>query len=68
MARRRLGTTIVLGLAALVLTAPTRAADALKIGLVLPMTGPFASYGKQIAWPPTSPRERCLEARYATWE
>ncbi len=48
MPRRRLGTTIVLALAALVLTVPTRAADALKIGLVLPMTGPFASYGKQI--------------------
>src|SRR5450432_4181904 len=33
---------------ALGLAAPAFAADPLKIGLVLPMTGPFAGYGKQI--------------------
>src|SRR5487761_2322185 len=35
----------VLGLAG---TGAARAAEPLKIGLVLPMTGPFADYGKQI--------------------
>ena len=33
---------------ALGLAAPAFAAEPLKIGLVLPMTGPFADYGKQI--------------------
>jgi branched-chain amino acid transport system substrate-binding protein len=33
---------------ALGLAAPAFAADPLKIGLVLPMSGPFADYGKQI--------------------
>ncbi len=36
---------LILGLA---VSATAWAADALKIGLVLPMSGPFASYGKQI--------------------
>lgn len=36
----------VLGACALALTA--RAAEPLKVGLVLPMSGPFAAYGKQI--------------------
>src|SRR3954467_9400425 len=35
-------------LAALSSAAPSFAADPLKIGLVLPMSGPFAAYGKQI--------------------
>ena len=33
---------------ALVASAPSLAAEPLKIGLVLPMSGPFADYGKQI--------------------
>ena len=33
---------------ALVTTFPAVAADPVKIGLVLPMSGPFAAYGKQI--------------------
>lgn len=33
---------------AAVVSFPARAADTLKIGLILPMTGPFAAYGKQI--------------------
>ena len=33
---------------ALVTSLPAQAADPVKIGLVLPMTGPFAAYGKQI--------------------
>ena len=33
---------------ALGLAMPAFAADPLKIGLVLPMSGPFADYGKQI--------------------
>ena len=39
-----------LAIAALVLgaTSPSFAADPVKIGLVLPMSGPFAAYGKQI--------------------
>src|SRR5690348_14772404 len=47
MKRRTLLTTIVAALA--VTSAITAsAADPLKIGLVLPMSGPFAAYGKQI--------------------
>lgn len=38
--------TAALGASALALTAS--AAEPLKVGLVLPMSGPFASYGKQI--------------------
>src|SRR5664279_6513376 len=40
----------VLAVAALALAAafPVLAADPVKIGLVLPMSGPFAAYGKQI--------------------
>jgi branched-chain amino acid transport system substrate-binding protein len=40
----------ILALAALALGAafPALAADPVKIGLVLPMSGPFAAYGKQI--------------------
>lgn len=41
-----LGTLTTLG--TLGLSAPAFAADPLKIGLVLPMTGPFADYGKEI--------------------
>jgi len=47
MANRRL----VAALGALLLTAPAlvlAAAEPVKIGLVLPMSGPFAGYGKQI--------------------
>lgn len=40
-------TALALGIAAFAITA-AQAADPLKIGLVLPMTGPFAAYGKQI--------------------
>ena len=35
-------------LAAVAIATPALAADPLKIGLVLPMSGPFADYGKQI--------------------
>jgi branched-chain amino acid transport system substrate-binding protein len=35
-------------LASLFLAGTATAADALKIGLILPMSGPFAAYGKQI--------------------
>jgi branched-chain amino acid transport system substrate-binding protein len=38
---------LALGFAAFAML-PARAAEPLKIGLVLPMTGPFAAYGKQI--------------------
>ena len=44
---RRTTLIATLGLA-LAATAPAFAADPLKIGLVLPMSGPFADYGKQI--------------------
>ena len=47
MQRRLLLTALALGLAAL-MASPARAAEPLKIGLVLPMSGPFADYGKQI--------------------
>ncbi len=40
-----LGATAV---AALLLTPPVHAQDTVKVGLVLPMTGPFASTGRQI--------------------
>ncbi len=41
--------TVLLGLvAAIGLTTAALAADPVKIGLVLPLTGPFAAYGKQI--------------------
>ena len=47
--RRRLLLATVAAAAALVLTPPIAlAADPVKIGLILPMTGPFASTGKQI--------------------
>jgi branched-chain amino acid transport system substrate-binding protein len=46
ISRRR---TLLLAAAALMLPAPAFAqADAVKIGLILPMTGPFASVGRQI--------------------
>lgn len=44
----RLAPRLPLALAALAFTVSAQAADPLKIGLVLPMSGPFASYGKQI--------------------
>ena len=47
MQRRLLLTTLALA-AALGAPLAARAADPLKIGLVLPMSGPFAAYGKQI--------------------
>jgi len=48
-ARRRVLQSIVAAAAAGVLAAPAFAAEApLKIGLILPLTGPFASTGKQI--------------------
>ena len=50
MQRRSIPAALGLAAAALAmgLAAPAFAADPLKIGLVLPMSGPFASYGKQI--------------------
>ena len=47
MQRRQTLASIALALA-LGTAAPAFAADPLKIGLVLPMSGPFADYGKQI--------------------
>ncbi len=46
--RRRLLQTAALVTAACMLPAVALAADPFKIGLILPMTGPFASTGKQI--------------------
>ena len=40
--------TLAIVALALVTTFPALAADPVKIGLVLPMSGPFAAYGKQI--------------------
>ena len=37
-----------LAVAAAICSTPTMAQDKFKIGLILPMTGPFASTGKQI--------------------
>jgi branched-chain amino acid transport system substrate-binding protein len=48
MPLRRSFVIVLLALGALAATAPAQAADPLKIGLVLPMSGPFAAYGKQI--------------------
>ncbi len=48
MYRRQLLKAGVLALTLVGLAPATQAEDALKIGLVLPMTGPFASTGKQI--------------------
>jgi branched-chain amino acid transport system substrate-binding protein len=45
---RHLKKSIVAAAFALAATLPALAADPIKIGLVLPMTGPFAAYGKQI--------------------
>ena len=45
---RRLITAWPLAMAALGFSLSAQAADPLKIGLVLPMSGPFAGYGKQI--------------------
>lgn len=44
----RLVASLPLALAALAFAGSAQAADPLKIGLVLPMSGPFSSYGKQI--------------------
>ena len=46
--RRRFLTTVAAGMAAMSTTKLAFAADPLKIGLILPLTGPFASTGKQI--------------------
>jgi len=46
--RRRVLQGIVAAAAAGLFAAPALAADPLKIGLILPLTGPFASTGKQI--------------------
>src|SRR5258708_20274639 len=46
--RRRFLTTGAAGMAAMSTTKFAFAADPLKIGLILPLTGPFASTGKQI--------------------
>jgi len=46
--RRRFLTTVAAGMAAMSTTKFASAADPLKIGLILPLTGPFASTGKQI--------------------
>ena len=48
MSKFRFFTAIALSLSGLVFTTMLQAAEALKIGLVLPMSGPFSSYGKQI--------------------
>lgn len=45
---RHLKKSIVAAALALAASLPALAADPIKIGLVLPMTGPFAAYGKQI--------------------
>jgi len=39
---------VLCALAGVLAAGPAAAADALKIGLILPMSGPFAGYGKQI--------------------
>ncbi len=46
--RRRVLQGVVAAAVATVLATPAFAADPLKIGLILPLTGPFASTGKQI--------------------
>jgi branched-chain amino acid transport system substrate-binding protein len=48
MSKIRVAATLLLSLAGLAFTAPLQAAEPLKIGLVLPMSGPFSSYGRQI--------------------
>jgi branched-chain amino acid transport system substrate-binding protein len=48
LSRRRVSQGIVAVAATFALSAPASAADPLKIGLILPLTGPFASTGKQI--------------------
>ena len=48
MKRRTLLTTALVAISGLSAALPSLAADPLKIGLVLPMSGPFAAYGKQI--------------------
>ncbi|MEO8738697.1 MAG: ABC transporter substrate-binding protein, partial [Casimicrobiaceae bacterium] len=49
IARRRRFLTVVAATVAVALTAQAAlAADPVKIGLILPLTGPFASTGKQI--------------------
>jgi branched-chain amino acid transport system substrate-binding protein len=45
---RHLKKSIVAAAFTLAASLPALAADPIKIGLVLPMTGPFAAYGKQI--------------------
>ena len=44
----QLNKTLAIAALALGATSPSFAADPVKIGLVLPMSGPFAAYGKQI--------------------
>ena len=46
--RRRFLATVAASMAAMSTTKFAFAADPLKIGLILPLTGPFASTGKQI--------------------
>ncbi len=46
--RRRVLRSLAIAASAGLLAAPALAADPLKIGLILPLTGPFASTGKQI--------------------
>ena len=48
VARRRVLQGAAAAVAMVLLTSPAFAADPLKIGLILPLTGPFASTGKQI--------------------
>jgi branched-chain amino acid transport system substrate-binding protein len=48
VARRSLLRGVAAAAAAVLLSTPALAADPLKIGLILPLTGPFASTGKQI--------------------
>ena len=48
VARRRVLRGAAAAVAMVLLASPALAADPLKIGLILPLTGPFASTGKQI--------------------
>ena len=46
---KRFRTVLLVGFCALLPALPARAEDSVKIGLILPMTGPFQSTGRQIS-------------------
>ena len=48
MQRRSILKAVLAGATALVIVVPALAQETIKIGLILPMTGPFASTGRQI--------------------